>query len=164
MVTTAVSTGETGELIKPDEQFIREVVRRGGDSVKKCFQCGNCSVTCQLSYAREGACFPRRQILWTQWGLKDKILRDPGIWQCHQCNGCSENCPRGAKPGDVLAAVRSLAIERFSLPGFVSKLFADPKYLPVVFGIPALILLALVAGLQGLTFPEGEIIYDHFIS
>lgn len=164
MVSTAVPTSETGELIKPDEKFIREVIRRGGESVKKCFQCGTCSVTCQLSYAREGAAFPRRQILWTQWGLKDKVLRDPAIWQCHQCNDCSANCPRGAKPGDVLAAVRSVAIERFSPPGFVSRLFADPKYLPIVFGIPAVILLALVGALQGLTFPEGEIIYDHFVS
>lgn len=164
MVSTAVPTGGAGELIKPDEKFIREVVRRGGESAKKCFQCGTCSVTCQLSYAREGAAFPRRQILWAQWGLKDKVLRDPAIWQCHQCNDCSANCPRGAKPGDVLAAVRSIAIEHFSPPGFVSRLFASPRYLPLVFGIPALILLALVAALQGLSFPEGEIEYDRFIS
>jgi quinone-modifying oxidoreductase subunit QmoC len=164
MVSTAVPTGETGELIKPDEKFIRDVVRRGGDSVKKCFQCGTCSVTCRISYAREGDAFPRQQILWTQWGLKDRVLRDPAIWQCHQCNDCSANCPRGAKPGDVLAAVRSIAIERLSPPSFMSRLFADPKYLPVVFGIPAAILLLLVAALQGLSFPEGEIEYDRFIS
>jgi quinone-modifying oxidoreductase subunit QmoC len=164
MVSTAVPTGGAGELITPDEKFIRDVLRRGGESVKKCFQCGTCSVTCELSYAREGAAFPRRQILLTQWGQKDKVLRDPAIWQCHQCNDCSANCPRGVKPGDVLAAVRSVAVERFTPLSFVSRLFADPKYLPIVFGIPAVILLALVAALQGLTFPEGEIEYDRFIS
>ena len=164
MVSTAVPTGETGELIKPDEKFIRDVLRRGGESAKKCFQCGTCSVTCELSYAREGAGFPRKLMLWTQWGLKDRVLRDPGIWLCHQCNDCSANCPRGAKPGDVLAAVRSLAVEHFSMPSFVSRLFSDPRGLPVVFGLPAAIMLVLVAVLQGFDFPEGEIEYARFIS
>ncbi len=164
MASTAVPTSGAVELIKPDEKFIREVVRRGGDSVKKCFQCGTCSVSCELTKAREGWYFPRRQILLTQWGQKDKVLRDPAIWQCHQCNDCSANCPRGVKPGDVLAALRSMAVERFTPLGFVSRLFADPRYLPIVFGIPAVIILALMAALQGFTFPEGEIEYDHFIS
>jgi quinone-modifying oxidoreductase subunit QmoC len=164
MVSTAVPTGETGELIKPDEKFIRDVISRGGDSAKKCFQCGTCSVTCELSYAREGAGFPRKLMLWTQWGLKDRVLRDPGIWLCYQCNDCSANCPRGANPGDVLAAVRSLAVEHFSAPSFVSRLFSDPRGLPVVFGITTAIMLVLVAALQGFDFPEGDIEYARFIS
>lgn len=164
MVTTAVPAGETGELIRPDTAFIREVIRRGGESAKKCFQCGTCSVTCELSYARGRAGFPRKLMLWTQWGLKDKVLRDPGIWLCHQCNDCSANCPRGAKPGDVLAALRSLAVERFSAPSFVSRLFSNPRGLPVVFGLTTAILLGLVAILQGFNYPEGEIEYARFIS
>ncbi len=164
MVSTAVPTGETGELIKPNERFIRDIIRRGGESAKKCYQCGMCSVTCELSYAREGAGFPRKLMLWTQWGLKDRVLRDPGIWLCYQCNDCTANCPRGAKPGDVLAAVRSLAVEHFSMPSFVSRLFSDPRGLPVVFGLPAAIMLVLVAVLQGFDFPEGEIEYARFIS
>jgi quinone-modifying oxidoreductase subunit QmoC len=164
MVTTAVPAGETAQLIKPDEKFIRDVIRRGGDSAKKCFQCGTCSVVCELTYAREGAGFPRKLMLWTQWGLKDRVLRDPGIWLCYQCNDCSANCPRGANPGDVLAAVRSLAVEHFSAPSFVSRLFSDPRGLPVVFGITTAIMLVLVAILQGFDYPEGEIEYARFIS
>jgi quinone-modifying oxidoreductase subunit QmoC len=164
MVSTAVPAGETGELIKPDKAFIREVIRRGGDSAKKCFQCGTCSVTCEISYARGRAGFPRKLMLWTQWGLKDKVLRDPGIWLCHQCNDCSANCPRGAKPGDVLAALRSLAVDHFSAPSFLSRLFSDPRGLPVTFGLTTAILLSLVAILQGFNYPEGNIEYARFIS
>jgi len=162
--TPAPTTGQTSELIRPDRKFIGEVMRRGGQSVKKCFQCGTCSVRCLQSCAREGASFPRRQILLTQWGQKDKVLSDPAIWHCYQCNDCSANCPRGAKPGDVLAAVRSIAIERFSFPSFLPRLFEDPRFLPFLFGIPAAILLALVAGLQGLSYPSGKIEYDRFIA
>jgi quinone-modifying oxidoreductase subunit QmoC len=164
MVSTAIPTGETGELIKPDKKFIRDVIRRGGESAKKCFQCGTCSVTCELSYARERAGFPRKLMLWTQWGLKDKVLRDPGIWLCHQCNDCSANCPRGAKPGDVLAALRSLSVEHFSAPSFLSRLFSDPRGLPFVIGIPTAIMLVLVAIIRGFDYPEGEIEYAHVIS
>jgi quinone-modifying oxidoreductase subunit QmoC len=164
MVSTAVPAGETAQLIKPDEKFIRDVISRGGDSAKKCFQCGTCSVTCELSYARERAGFPRKLMLWTQWGLKDRVLRDPGIWLCYQCNDCSANCPRGANPGDVLAALRSLAVEHFSAPSFVSRLFSDLRGLPVVFGITTAIMLVLVAVLQGFDYPEGEIEYARFIS
>lgn len=162
--TQQASTNGTGEVLRPDQDFIREVVRRGGDSVKSCFQCGTCSVRCLQTSAREGASFPRKQMLLTQWGLKDRVLADPDIWLCHQCNDCSVYCPRGAKPGDVLAALRGIAIERFSFPRFLGKFFADPRFLPLVFGIPAAILLVLVAALQGFNFPEGEIEYDRFIS
>jgi quinone-modifying oxidoreductase subunit QmoC len=102
-------------------------------------------------------------MLLTQWGLKDRVLADPDIWLCHQCNDCSVYCPRGAKPGDVLAAVRGIAIERFSFPRFLGKFFAEPRFLPLMFGIPAAILLVLVAALQGFSFPAGEIEYDRFI-
>jgi quinone-modifying oxidoreductase subunit QmoC len=64
----------------------------------------------------------------------------------------------------VLAAVRSLAVEHFSMPSFVSRLFSDPRGLPVVFGLPAAIMLVLVAVLQGFDFPEGDIEYARFIS
>ncbi len=164
MVSAAVPPGETAELIRPDRTFIQDVIRRGGESAKKCFQCGTCSVSCELSYAREHAGFPRKLMLWAQWGLKDRVLRDPGIWLCHQCNDCSANCPRGAKPGDVLAAMRSLAVEHFSAPSFVSRLFSDPRALPLVIGIPTAIMLVLVAIIRGFDYPEGEIEYAHLIS
>jgi len=164
MAVAPVSAAETGEVLRPDGKFIADVIRLGGASAKKCFQCGTCTVSCNVSYAREGdEPFPRRLILATQWGLKDRVLSDPALWACHQCNDCSANCPRGAKPGDVMAALRTLAIERYAVPGFLARAYREPQYLPLIFGVPLLMLLALLYAFQGLTYPAGDVVYKRFI-
>jgi quinone-modifying oxidoreductase subunit QmoC len=143
-------------LIKPDPEFVKELKSLGGESLKKCFQCGTCSVVCSLSPAEKP--FPRKEMIWAQWGLKDRLMKDPDVWLCHQCTDCSTRCPRGAKPGDVLAAVRSYAIGQLSRPRFLAKALAKPGYLPGLLAVPAVLLFAffwLATG--GLSFPGGVI-------
>lgn len=155
---------EPVEILKPDSKFIADVQKLGGQSAKKCFQCGACTVSCNVSYAQtHDESFPRRLMLWTQWGLKDKVLRDPTVWACHQCQDCSANCPRGAKPGDVLAALRALAVEHYARPRFAARWYREPLFLPIIFAIPAAILLAMLLLFQ-VQMPSGPIVYKHFIS
>jgi quinone-modifying oxidoreductase subunit QmoC len=124
--------------IEPDLEFIRTLRRYGGESYKRCFQCGTCSATCGLSPDREA--FPRKEMAWASWGMKDRLLRDPDIWLCHQCNDCSLRCPRGARPGDVLAAVRQVALAHYAVPGFLGAWVRRPRFLPILLAIPALLL------------------------
>jgi quinone-modifying oxidoreductase subunit QmoC len=84
-----------------------------------------------------------------QWGLKDKLVIDPDIWLCHNCNDCSTYCPRGAKPGDVMNALRKKAIEYYAFPKAIAKRVGDPKSLPLLIAIPA-ILIAVIIGLTNL--------------
>jgi quinone-modifying oxidoreductase subunit QmoC len=138
-------------VLKPDREFIDAIVAAGGGDLKKCFQCATCSVVCELS---DGARpFPRKEMIWAQWGLKDRLFADPDVWRCYQCNDCSTKCPRGARPGDVLAAVRQQAIRHFATPQFLSTWVNQTKYLPLMFVVPAMLLgLALVlrAPLEGM--------------
>jgi quinone-modifying oxidoreductase subunit QmoC len=145
-------------LVKPDTKFVKELVDLGGESVKKCFQCGTCSVVCALSPPEKP--FPRKEMIWAQWGLKDRLIKDPDIWLCHQCTDCSTRCPRGAKPGDVLSALRAYTISRFSRPRFMAKAALSPGYLPVLLGVPALLLFAFfwIATGSISQFPPLEII------
>jgi len=123
-------------LAQPDLGFIDEVVGLGGDSLKKCFQCATCSVACPI--APENSPFPRKEMIAASWGLKDKLVCSGDIWLCHQCGDCSDLCPRDAKPGDVLSAIRSVAISEYATPKFLANAVNQPSKLPFLLGIPAL--------------------------
>lgn len=139
-------------VIKPDLDFVKGVISSGGESLKKCYQCATCSVVCNVT--PDNNPFPRKEMLWAQWGLKEKFLGNPDVWLCHQCNDCTAYCPRGAKPGEVLGAIRKQSIRQYSVPGFMSGLVNSKIFFPIIFLIPALILLA-VSGFSSI--PEGEI-------
>jgi quinone-modifying oxidoreductase subunit QmoC len=148
-------------LVKPDRKFTQEIIDSGGKSLKKCFQCATCSVSCSLS--PDSRPFPRKEMVWAQWGLKDKLLGDPDIWLCHRCSDCSVTCPRGASPGDVLAAIRDYAVRHYACPGFMGKAMGRTSLLPVMLLIPAVLIFALLAGIGHWNIPPGEVVYEHFL-
>ncbi|HKJ03895.1 MAG TPA: quinone-interacting membrane-bound oxidoreductase complex subunit QmoC [Longimicrobiales bacterium] len=130
-------------VVRPDRKFVEEIIASGGGDLKHCMQCATCSVACELS---DGRPFPRKEMIWAQWGLKDHLFADPDVWLCHQCNDCSKRCPRGARPGDVLAAVRRRTIEHYAFPRALARWVNRPAFLPLLLLAPALLLgLALLA-------------------
>lgn len=156
-------------LLEPDLGFIKEVAGLGGDSLKKCFQCATCSVACPIS--PDTRPFPRKEMIAASWGLKDKLLADHDIWLCHNCGDCSTLCPRGAKPGDVLAAIRAYAISEYSEPKFIGKWINDVKMLPLFFLAPIVVFVILgmvlkAFGIHWLNFSPGgeEIVHAKFIN
>jgi quinone-modifying oxidoreductase subunit QmoC len=152
------------KLVKPDLGYVKEIMGAGGESLKKCYQCATCSVVCEL--APDGKPFPRKEMVWAQWGQKEKLVNNSDVWLCHQCSDCTAKCPRDAKPGEVLAAVRRTAYRHYAWPSFMGGLFASTKSLPIVFAIPVAILL-FVIGIFGSFNPprgdEGQIVFSKFI-
>lgn len=146
--------------VQPDLEFVKELQEIGGESLKKCYQCATCSVACPISPASNP--YPRKEMVWASWGLKDRLLNDPDIWLCHNCGTCSELCPRGAKPGDLLGALRNMAYQRLTQPSIVGKWMSSAKYLPILIAIPAIlwaVIWMIMASVNGTVFPQGEIVY-----
>jgi len=138
------------QIIKPDVNFINDIIAAGGESVKKCFQCATCSVVCNVT--PEDNPFPRKEMIHAQWGLKDRLISNPDVWLCHQCSDCTAYCPRGAKPGEVLGAVRKLSIEHYATPSFLGKMVGDPKFLILLLLVP-IMLFGVVAPILGKFIP-----------
>jgi quinone-modifying oxidoreductase subunit QmoC len=148
--------GET-TVIKPDLQFVNQVIASGGDTLKKCYQCDTCSVVCNPT--PDAKPFPRKEMLQAQWGLKG-VLKDPDIWLCHQCSDCTVYCPRGAKPGEVMNALRKMCIQEYATPPQLAKMVGDPKYLLALIAFPVLLLLAALKVTGHLAMPTGTIAYS----
>ncbi len=152
-------------LVEPDVGFIKDVVNLGGGDVKKCFQCATCSVACPISPDTKP--FPRKEMIATSWGLKDRLIGNGDIWLCHNCGDCSTRCPRGAKPADVLAAVRAYAVGAYAVPKALAKAVNNPGMLPILMAIPVILFLVLgvisnIVGLDWLSFaPAGDELWQH---
>ncbi len=145
---------------KTDAKFIKRIESAGGEDLKKCYQCATCSAVCKLT--PEDRPFPRKEMMYAQWGLEDKLAADPDIWLCHQCNDCNVKCPRGARPGDVMAAARNHAFEHYAFPPFMGKLLARPSGLPILFIIP-IIIVALLADWSKITEFTGHVHFTEFV-
>ena len=152
------------QVLEPDLNFIRKVGALGGEDLKKCYQCATCSVACTIT--PENKPFPRKEMIAASWGLKDKLIKSVDIWLCHNCGDCTTLCPRAAKPGDVLAAVRAHAVSEYAAPKVLAQAVNDPKKLPILLAIPAVIflVLGLITGLLDFTPGGDRIVHDHFIS
>jgi len=106
--------------------------------------------------------FPRKEMIAAQWGLKDKLVGNLDVWLCHQCNDCSTYCPRGARPGDLLNAVRAYSIQEYAWPKWLGKIVPDPRFWWLLIGIPVAIFLFVLGVTGHLHIPEGEIEFAKF--
>ena len=145
--------------VQPDLNFIRTLKEAGGDTLKKCYQCATCSVMCPLS--KDGKPFPRKEMIWAGWGMKDKLVTDPDVFLCHQCGDCTANCPRGAKPGDVMSAIRSYAYTFYGWPQPLAKLASSAKGLPMLIGIPVVVIFIMWLLSGGMHIPNKEFFAEH---
>ncbi|MCF8226533.1 MAG: quinone-interacting membrane-bound oxidoreductase complex subunit QmoC [Bacteroidales bacterium] len=146
--------------LKPDIEFKRDLEKLSGASLSTCMQCGTCSVVCNLS--PEEKPFPRKEMVYAGWGMKEKLIGNPDVWLCHQCGDCSTHCPRGVDPADVIAAVRLLTYRQYAVPRFMGKMVSRPSMLPVAILLPVIIITAIIFMAGTLEIPDGPVNYSKF--
>ncbi len=129
-----------------DSSVVTDLARYGGDTVSKCFNCGNCTAACSLT--NQDSVFPRRYIRYIQMGLKGKMLESLDPWLCYYCGDCSDTCPREAEPGKLMMAGRRWLISMYDWTGLSRLMYKWPAW---ELGLLALV-AAVVLGL--FTIPE----------
>jgi len=129
-----------------DPGVITDLARYGGDTVSKCFNCGNCTAACALT--SQDSVFPRRYIRYIQMGLKGKMVESVDPWLCYYCGDCSDTCPREAEPGKLMMAGRRWLISMYDWTGLSRLMYKWPAW---EIGLLALV-AAVVLGL--FTIPE----------
>jgi len=147
-------------ILKPDLAFKKELGQMSGSSLNQCMQCGNCSAVCSLAPAERP--FPRKEMVWSAWGLKERLLGNVDVWLCHQCGECSTTCPRGVRPADVIAAIRRKSYMYYSRPRFLGKILSRPAWLPLAVAIPVGVIIAILSLAGTLSVPGHPVNYSLF--
>lgn len=79
-----------------------------GASLVRCIQCATCSAACPAVDFMDHT--PRELIALINAGMKDEVMTSNTFWTCASCYACSERCPEGIHPADVM-----YALTRYSL-------------------------------------------------
>ena len=111
--------------INGDLAFVEKLLGSGAAELKYCYQCSTCTVVCPIT--PDESPFPRKEMIYAQFGLKEKLVSSLDAWLCIHCNDCSTHCPRGAKPADVMNVIRSMSIVHFAKPAFLATVAQTPS-------------------------------------
>jgi heterodisulfide reductase subunit C len=106
-----------------DERFIAEVEERSGQKVSRCYQCGNCSASCNYTFSYD---YPVNQIMrLIQLGQKSIVLSTRSIWICASCQSCTTRCPNNIDVAKVMETMRVMAREEGTVAQKDVRIFYD---------------------------------------
>jgi len=110
-------------LNEQDTKFKFDVAAEpGGQNIKLCFACGQCTGSCPVSRI-DPEYNPRRIIHMVLLGMRKEVLSSAFIWMCSQCYTCQAHCPQNVDFADVMKALRNMALrEGYVHPSFLNKI------------------------------------------
>ena len=107
---------ESVKPIRVNPYFKYEVMKfEGGDTLRKCFQCGTCTSSCPVARF-SGSYRPREIIRMAQLGLKERIFPSDTLWLCAACFTCVDRCPQDVEVASVLRVLRNMAVREGYIP------------------------------------------------
>ena len=87
---------------------VRHAERVSGEDLKKCYQCGNCSGGCPVSYAMDLT--PSQAIRLMQFGRIEEVLEANSMWVCVGCLQCYSRCPKAVSAANLFEALRQMTL------------------------------------------------------
>jgi heterodisulfide reductase subunit C len=95
------------QLTKGNAAFIREVEEESGQRLSACYQCGNCTAGCPMSFIYDRTASQLMRLI--QTGQKESVLGSTAIWMCASCEACSTHCPNNIDVARVLDVCRHIS-------------------------------------------------------
>ncbi len=83
----------------------------GGEHLELCYSCGTCVSKCMIQQKLEPKYNPRRLLRLVMLDKKEEAFKDPTTWLCSECDLCYQACPQEIHISQVIAAVKTLAVE-----------------------------------------------------
>ncbi|MCX7968351.1 MAG: 4Fe-4S dicluster domain-containing protein, partial [Armatimonadetes bacterium] len=96
-------------LTEEARKFVQEVIRRSGERVDWCYQCGKCTAGCPVAFAMDIE--PSRIMRLVQLGQGERVLKSKAIWLCVGCQTCTTRCPQEIDPAKIMDTLREMALE-----------------------------------------------------
>jgi heterodisulfide reductase subunit C len=100
------------KLAKEDLQsaFVEQIERISGEELNRCYQCGNCSGGCPVSFAMDLP--PSQVIRFLQLGKVEDVMEANSMWVCVGCLQCYSRCPKCVSAANLLEALRQLGLRK----------------------------------------------------
>jgi ferredoxin len=112
--------------IKSDPTLLAEIRKYGHFDCNACYQCGSCTVTCDL--AKNSVSFPRKLLQYGLFGLKKLLRGSADPWICYYCGDCSTTCPRDTEPGEAMMTLRRYLTAQYDWTGLSAKMYTSKAW------------------------------------
>ena len=110
------------QVIRPNNQFLKEACSTIDPKINHCFQCKKCTNGCPLTFAMD--IMPNQVMRLITLGQKDEVLQSKTIWVCASCQTCTTRCPNDIDIAHVMDGMRRLCRKE----GFQPAEDAVPKF------------------------------------
>ncbi len=107
-------------VFRVDPHLLAEVRAYGSIDASGCFNCGTCTLACDLTAFP--AAYPRRPIQYALVGLAGPLRETLDPWLCQDCGDCSTACPRDAQPRESMATLRRYLAAQYDWTGISAKI------------------------------------------
>jgi heterodisulfide reductase subunit C len=95
---------------KIHNEFAQKVEEISGQNLFACYQCGNCTAGCPVSFAMDLG--PHQVIRFCLLGLEDEVLKSNTFWMCASCLQCTSRCPKGLDIARIMEAIRLVILRK----------------------------------------------------
>lgn len=88
--------------------FVKHIEKISDEKALRCYQCGNCTGGCPVSYAMDYG--PSQIIRLMQIGQTDKVIEANSKWICVGCMQCFSRCPQSVSAARIFEALRQMEL------------------------------------------------------